>query len=204
MIKIPKTAEITSPEFIADRTQFFHDYAALLLLWGQFEFALEVAIARLAGLTPPDASIILGGLSFGNKPPMLYSLLAKRGKPDASAKVKAVINHVGRNALVHGIAGSDYETRDFAFFRREVGEELVVKHILYTADTFNAHFERFRDLADAALDALGISDADLSQFAREAGLLEPTPPRLQDRPQCDARDNKSARKKRRREARKDQ
>ena len=198
MIKLPAQDGPALPQFIEDRTQFLHDYAFLLLLWSQFEVALEVKIAKLAGLSAIDASIILGGLSFGNKPSILYSLLEKRGRPDVSAKIEKVIQHVGRNALVHGIPGSDTDAGTFAFFRREVGAAYLIKHLTYTAKEFNQHFEKFQSLASEAMDVMELEDSDLDEYASAAGLLEPTPPRPQAHLHREARDTKLAKKQQQR------
>lgn len=183
MVKIPTTDEAVSPAFVDCRTQVMHDYGTLLAVWSQFELALEVKIARLAGLSPRDSSIILGGLSFGNKPAILYSLLNDRSLTDVAAKIRAVIDHTRRNALVHGVTGSDMIENRIVFYKREIGATYKVTHLTYSADEFNAHFERFRDLANEAMASLDLTLEDLEKYAGEAGLLEPTPPRSPVLPQ---------------------
>ena len=192
MVKVPSTDEELPRGFTAKRTQFLHDYGALLSLWSHFELSIEVKIARLANLAPKDATIILGGLNFGSKPDILYSLLDQRDQNDVAGKVRAVINHVRRNALVHGVAGADDKPFRFAFFKREVGSRYEVKHLIYTPKQFNAHFEQFRELMFVAQDAMGVHLDDLEEYGREAGLFEATPPRRQGRPQRAATSKKSS------------
>ena len=185
MVKIPEDA-LGSPEFTEQRTQFLHDYAALLMLWAEFELAIEFKISKLTGMNPKDASIVIGGLSFGCKPSILYSLLDQRGDQEIAPKVRAVIDHARRNALVHGSPASVEDEGRFVFFKREVNSAYVVKHLDFTAETFNAHWMKFRTLETEALAAMDISDEDLEEYARAAGLFEPTPPRPQGRPRGEA------------------
>lgn len=183
MVKLPTTEHADPPEFLEDRTQLLHDYAALLTLWGEFELMLEIKIADLAGIKPIDASIILGGLNFGNKPPILYSLLNQRGQAEIAGKVKDVINHARRNALVHGIAGAEVSDRTFGFYKREIGETYVVKQLDFTAETFNAHFEKFRLLVQAAALAMQVHEEDMDEYADAAGLYKRARQHSPDLPQ---------------------
>jgi len=78
MVKIPTSSDDTlSREFVDKRIQFLHDYGAFLAHWAEFELAIEVKIAKLTNLNPLDASVILGGLNFGSKPNILFSLLTR-------------------------------------------------------------------------------------------------------------------------------
>lgn len=182
MVKLPISPNATPPAYVEDRTQFLHDYGALLSLWSEFELAIEVKIAQLVGMAPKDASIVLGGLNFGSKPAILYSLLSQRGDDATAQTVRAVISHTRRNALVHGVSGGDADEKTFVFFKREIDSAYKVNHIGFTADTFNQHFETFRALYKAAQDAMGVTFDNLEAYGREAGLFEPTPPRPQGHP----------------------
>lgn len=173
MVKIPEDILDSSPEFTEQRTQFLHDYSALLMLWAEFELAIEFKIAELTGMAPKDASIVVGGLNFGAKPSILYSLLDQRGDKNTASKVRAVIDHARRNALVHGSPASDQAEGHFAFFKREIGHTYVVKRLNFTAETFNDHWMKFRALENEALIAMGITDEGLERYAHEAGLFEP-------------------------------
>ena len=157
MVKLPTTTTNLPPDFVEKRTQFLHDYGAFLALWSEFELMLEVKIAQLTGMAAKDASIVIGGLNFGSKPSILCSLLEQRGDSETPKKVRAVITHARRNALVHGIAGADRDPIAFAFFKREIGDTYQVKHLTFDADTFNEHFERLRILHGEAADALGLN-----------------------------------------------
>lgn len=75
-------------QFLKSSNQFLRDYGEFMSEWAMFEMILEVKIAQLANLEPRDASIIIGGLSFGSKPPILYSLLSARRRTAAIPKVK--------------------------------------------------------------------------------------------------------------------
>lgn len=182
-MKLPISPNPPPPAYVEDRTQFLHDYGALLSLWSEFELAIEVKIAQLVGMAPKDASIVLGGLSFGSKPSILSSLLSQRGDVTTANAVEAVITHTRRNALVHGVSGGDPEKGLFAFFKREIGSSYKVNHVTFNKDGFNQHFETFRLLYKSAQDAMGLTFDDLEAYGRGAGLFEPTPPRPQGHPQ---------------------
>ncbi len=182
MVKIPISPYVTPPEFVEQRTQLLHDYGAFMALWSEFELFLEVKIAQLTGLSPIDASIILGGLNFGSKPSILYSLLEERGWGHLIPPVRAIIDHARRNALVHGLVATEHVPPKFVFAKREVGSRYVVKHTSFNDTLFNEHFETLRILYKEAQDMLGISLSDLEEYGNAARLFEPTPPRPQGRP----------------------
>lgn len=203
MVKIPEDALSVSEEFHEKRTQFLHDYAALMMLWAEFELAIEAKIAEIANLAPRDASIIVGSLNFGAKSNILYALLAERNDTLIAPKVRAVIDHAQRNVLIHSSPAGDEATGRFSFFRRDVGNRYVVSHLNFTDKTFNQHWLNFRQLEHEALVAMSFTDETLQQYAREAGLFEPTPPRRRDPHRDEVRREKLARKQRQREAQRD-
>jgi len=164
MIKLPTSDHPLPPAFVEQRTQFAHDYGAFLAQWAVFEIAIEVKIAKLANLTSLDASIILGGLNFGSKPSILYSLLRERGLDGVVDKVRAVIDHARRNALVHGIPWSEEDDPQFVFFKREVGDTYKVKQLPFTAESFNQHFEKLCELIAYAFEGMGLTLWDLHKY----------------------------------------
>lgn len=153
------------------RTQFLHDYGALLSVWSEFELAIEVKIAQLAGLDPLKASIILGGLSFGNKPAILSALLNESGDTTLAPKVQAVINAAKRNSLVHGIVASDDMMEEIGFVKREIGPGYSVKKYPFNEATFHKHFLEFRRLYGLAIEAMGLTLDDLEEYGRKAQLF---------------------------------
>lgn len=137
-----------------------------MTLWSEFEIVLEIAIARLAEMKPLAASIVLGGLSFGNKPSILYSLLVEAGEQSKIEPVKALINHARRNALVHGTPATEDDYSNFAFIKRDIKDRYRVSRAEFTAAQFHEHFLEFRRLHLAAADALNISGDDIEDYAK--------------------------------------
>jgi len=181
MVKVP-TTDISCPEALERRTQLLHDYGAFMALWSEFEFILEVKIAALAGMEPLKASIVLGGLSFGNKPKILYSLLSLSSDTTTAPKVRAVINAARRNALVHSVVASEPDLTEIGFVTREVGNTYKVRENRFTADSFHKHFLEFRRLYYEATDALGITVEAAEQYGRTARLFAPDGQRPPDHP----------------------
>ena len=181
-MKIPVTADGEFNSFIEQRTQVLHDFGAFMTLWSEFEMSLEVAIARRTGMTTIHASIVLGGLAFGAKPAILYSLIEEAGEdPSITAKVRAVVDHARRNALVHGFMNAERaEEAVFSFSKREVKNAYRITHAEFTAEGFNQHFQKAQELVGAAWRALEITNDDLNLYGREARLFALIPPR----PQC--------------------
>jgi hypothetical protein len=160
------------PEQAIDRrTQFLHDYGSLLSVWSEFELALEVKIAQLAKMEPLTASIVLGSLSFGNKPAILLSLLDEAGDTETGPKITNVINKARRNALVHGVVASERDISEIGFVKREVGPKYTVKTSAFTSDSFHEHFLAFREAYLEAMQALGLTLADLEEYGQKARLF---------------------------------
>jgi hypothetical protein len=184
-MKIPtKEGEGVTP-FIEQRTQLLHDFGAFLALWSEFEMSLEIAIARRVGMSTIHASIVLGGLSFGAKPFILYSLIEEaKEDPSIASKVRMVIDHARRNALVHGFTNAERgEETVFSFSKREVKNGYRVTHAEFTADGFTDHFQIAQRLVAIAWAALDITNDDLNRYGREARLFAPIPKRPQAPPQ---------------------
>src|SRR3954451_13178838 len=119
MVKLHNTP--TEPEEqIERRTQLMHDFGSLVATWSEFEFRVELKIAQLTEMKLLDAAIVLGGLGFGAKANILYSLLSERGEREIVEKVKAVVSAAKRNSLVHGAVGSEEDYSKFGFYKRNV------------------------------------------------------------------------------------
>jgi hypothetical protein len=174
MIKVLDSG-VMDPKVIAQRTQVLHDFGAFLTMWGEFELALELAIARRAKLSAINASIILGGLQFGAKSSILLSLLSQQGADPAIAKaVSVVIETAKRNALVHGYANFEGgEEVTFVFSKREVKSSYKVTHAEFTSDGFHKHLLELQRLMGDAFSALRITSADVSEYGETAQLLAP-------------------------------
>lgn len=168
MVKIPSMPENFDPAHVERRTQFMHDLAALLSVWAELEMAIEFRIAKLVGMNPLDASIVLGSLQAGGKQNILYSLLAERGLTDERAAIKAAVSFAKRNVLVHSQFGSEDDFSLFRLFKREVKDSYKVIRHDYTAETFNDHFMTFRELVADALAAMKVTPDDIVEYGRAA------------------------------------
>lgn len=152
-----------------NRTQLLHDFGALMVMWGEFELAIEIKIGRITKMTPIHNSITIGSLGFGTKHNVLICLLHEEGDTETIKAVKALVSFTGRNALVHSIIGAELDHSNYGFFHREVKNQYKVIKKEFTADSFHDHFEQFRVLHDAALKALGIqSEDEFNEYGREA------------------------------------
>lgn len=173
MVRLPFGVRDDSA-FTRGRTQILHDYGAILALWGEMEIAIEIKIAKLAGLNDRTASIMLGGLAFGPKADILFSLLTEVNDEDVIKAVDKVISFTRRNALVHSVMASEPEDLTFTFIKRETRRTHTVSHHTFTAAQFHRHFLKMRLLQHRAFTALGVFQDDLEAYSKAAKLLEPS------------------------------
>lgn len=166
MIKIPDDADARSPE----REQFLHDYGVILALWSQFDTYIEVAIMRLTGMSGLHASVVLGTLQSKAKCNILYSLLRLNDDEMTAQKVKEAIDFAKRNLIVHSAMASEKDFSKIVFFKRSIDPRYKAVGHNYSADSFHEHVWKFRDLANEALTALSLTEADLNEYGRMAQL----------------------------------
>jgi hypothetical protein len=175
MVKIPQNAEhAIDDEAIERRTQFLHDLGVLVYQWNATEIYIEMAIRRLTGLSNLHCSILLGGLQHKAKTISLYALLRENGESEAISKMKTAMSYAKRNALMHGVTGSEADMSKFSVFHRSVDDRYRVATHNFTAESFHDHVWEFCRLVDNALKTLGI-DVDapetkqaLSAYAKDA------------------------------------
>ena len=173
MVKLPTTSSGPCEAETERRTQFLHDFGALLSLWAELEMAIEIRIAQLTGMSALDASIVLGSLQAGTRKNILFSLLSERGDKGTIAIVKATISGSKRNPFVHSQLATEEDFSLFRLYQREVKDTYVVIARDYTADSFHEHFLAFRELHADACAALGVTDDQIDEYANGARLSKP-------------------------------
>lgn len=161
MVKIPADRErLADEEAIALRTQFFHDLGLLVSMWNQVELYIEFAIYRRTGMSALHSSVVLGGLQHKAKVSILKSLLKLEGQDEAVSKINSALSYAKRNALMHGVPGSESDSSSFGFFHRRVDDSYKVQAHKFTADEFHEHVWEFGRLANEALLAIGLDEND--------------------------------------------
>lgn len=167
MVKYPSTDEATL-KGIENRTQFAHDLGGFLMIWGHFEFAVEIRIAELARLTALRGSIVLASLNSGARFAILHSLLAEFGTKAESDAVRAAITFAKRNALIHSSLASEKHFSEFGFYQRRVDNSYKVTLQRYTADEFHERFKKVCELAEKATEAMGITPKKMNSYGQRA------------------------------------
>lgn len=167
MVKIPSTAG-ADIEGIEERTQLLHDLGILVALWSQFEIYIEMAIMGITKVSPLHNSILLGSLQFKAKVSILKSLLRTEGKTDTISKINTAVSFAKRNVLMHSAMSSERDFSKFGFFYRSVDDGYNVKAHTYTATDFHKHVYRFKDLANDAIDDLGLSEEMMQKYGHGA------------------------------------
>jgi hypothetical protein len=161
MVKIQSNYEgLTDPKAIEKRTQFLHDFGLLIGNWNLLELYIEIIIWRKTGMSAEHCAIVLGSLQHKAKVSILKSLLNNEGNAEAVSKLKTALSYAQRNALVHGVPGSEEDGSEFGFFYRSVDDKYMVKSHKFTAEEFHKRVYQFFDLAHEAIEALGINEND--------------------------------------------
>jgi len=167
MVELPSDLQADAPG-VKERTQLLHDFGALLTMWSELEIAMEIAIRKLTGMSALQTSIVVGSLQFGTKKNILSSLLKEAGNEDQSKAIKDLVDFAKRNALVHSAVAAEDDYSKFVFFFRSVKEKYHVKTEEFTAASFHQHFLRFRELHDAALQALNVTPGEMNEYGHGA------------------------------------
>ncbi len=145
-------------------------------MWNQVELYIEFAIHRRTGMSALHSSVVLGGLQHKAKVSILKSLLKLEGKDDAVSKINTALTYAKRNALMHGMPGSEEDGSIFGFFHRRVDDKYQVQAHRFTADEFHDHVWEFARLANEALLAIDIDETDaqlkaeIDEYGKAAGF----------------------------------
>lgn len=167
MVRLPTEA---TPDVhgLEQRTQLLHDLGVLISLWAELEMHVEIAIAHSTKMNFLHASIVLGTLQNKAKVGILYSLLKLNDDDVAVSKMKTAMSYAKRNALMHGMMGSEDDFSEFAFFHRSVDNGYKVNKLSFTAQSFHEHVWKFRELADEAIACLKTTPEQLQEYGRQA------------------------------------
>jgi hypothetical protein len=159
---------IESPFFAAG-------YGLFIAVWTQFELTVEILIMRQLRLSPQEASIVCGGLSFGAKIHMLLSLLARNEKnAEGILLLKQAQNFADRNSFAHGFLYENVKeyppdgTVGYSanLLKREVKYEYVAKLRPLDIKTMAKHVVDFSKQHKVIKKHFGISDDDVKAYQK--------------------------------------
>jgi hypothetical protein len=158
---------------VAIETPFFAaGYGLFIAVWSQFELTVEILIMRQLRLSPEEASIVCGGLSFGSKIHILLSLLARDEKNEnGMLLLKQAQNFADRNSFAHGFLhevqkslGTDHFSA--ILLKREVKYEYIVKQRPLTTAALLKHVGEFAKQNVAIKDHFLISDDEFKAYGK--------------------------------------
>ncbi len=141
-----------------------HCLGLFVIGWSTMEGTLEVAIGKLLGLRPYDASVVTAGLQFKAKAITLRGLLNRDPKKhkEALEALGKIQNFSDRNDLLHGLAGMDYQGLNI--MRRKSDGKLKSVKKQYSALRLTYISHQITHLAMQLQNALQISNDDYYTF----------------------------------------
>jgi hypothetical protein len=94
---------------------------------------------------------------------------------EAISTVKTAASFSKRNPLVHSALAAEDGFARFAFYYRTVDDAYKVQPNFHTSDTFHEHVWKFRDLVSEAMQALGVTEEDVTEYGRGAQFEDISP-----------------------------
>lgn len=145
--------------------RFFVEYGSFFAVWASYELVVEVIIMRRLRLSPIEASIVCGGLGFGAKVNILYSLIAD-GDEVGKKLLRDAQNIAARNDFAHGFITKTPVPYQFKLIRRDVKDALTVRVKPLGFEEMAEHGIKVADAFHAVQAHFGVSDEDLDAYAR--------------------------------------
>jgi len=150
---------------------FFAEYGFFLAIWSYFEIVVEVLIMRELGLRPREASIVCGGLGFGTKLNMLFSLLARNQKnAEGIALLKRARESAERNSFAHGFLYYDESEKEGGLLIRNVKDKYFVESKPLNIELFAKHVVEFLSQVSAVIKHFRIDPADCMAYTRSIAI----------------------------------
>jgi len=149
--------------------EFFSLYGSFLQLWQSFELVIEIGIMRQLNLSARHASIVLNSLNFSAKSSILLALLkedAEKNKVAISA-ITETQTQAKRNDFAHSFL-TNSDNGLMRLIRRNVRNgnySVGLRDVSST--TMHKHGDQFAEALRLSHKALGITEADVDQYARE-------------------------------------
>jgi hypothetical protein len=156
------------PNAFANTHRFYGLFGWFHAVWTATELNIDWAIGKLKRIPPGQTHPLVAKLKFSNKVAMLRSLLRDsdyKNRAELEEFLSRIEKDALRNAFAHSFLASDAET--VAFIHRRQGQYRADSY-RFTADKFEAHVRGFVQLAADFRQALGVSDAEIGNFAAEA------------------------------------
>jgi hypothetical protein len=178
------------------------EYGQFLGAWSSFEVLVEVALMRELRLSIEEACITFASVGSGARFNILYSLLSRRPEEAPKAAIiSEAVDLAERNGFAHGFISVSEDSTQFTLVRRDVKKSLTVRPKAMTPLQMQRHAHIFYGKFEEAMNAFGITDADLIQYHRGVELLAKTPqapPLAKARSAVSFREEKRALKRERR------
>src|ERR1700683_2115233 len=151
-------------------------YGLFIAVWAQFELTVEILVMRQLRLTPQEASIVCGGLSFGAKIHMLLSLLARDDtkNSDGILMLKQAQSFADRNSFAHGFLYDEVKTDPpdgmlgytASLIKREIKYEYVAKIRALDVKTMAQHVTEFSQRHSDIKKHFAISEEDAKAYQK--------------------------------------
>jgi hypothetical protein len=158
-----------NPKAFAHSQRFYGFFGWFHAVWIATELNIDCAIGKILKIPPEQTHALVGALEFGRKAAILRSLLPKseyKNVPEIKGLLTRIRKESLRNVFTHSFIASDEET--ITFIHRSSQGQYSATGYRFTADDFVAHVRDFVQLATDFEKALGISTAELGDFASEA------------------------------------
>ena len=131
---------------------------------------IDCAIGKLKKIPPKEAHAVAAKLRFSGKVETLRALLPNSEYKNATELdefLTRIEDDALRNTFTHSFLASDEGT--VSFIHREWRQgQYSANGYCFTADNFEVHVRAFVQLAHDFQKALGLSDAEIGNFAAEA------------------------------------
>jgi hypothetical protein len=164
-----KMREITNGGFL------FSVYGLFLSLWSIFDLLVEILIVRELKIGAQETSIICGGLMFGPKISILYSLLSRHEGADTIglSLLHNCQETANRNSFAHGFFFDNKNKDELSLIRREVKNEYFVSSRDIGLKEMVKHGLKFLNLFGEVARHFKVSIEDLHAYTKSIAEQAP-------------------------------
>jgi hypothetical protein len=168
-----------NPKPFANTPQFYAALGWFYATWTAVELNIDLAIHKALKIEPEQTHALVGPLEFGRKVSILRSLLSAGDRQNAE-QLKGFLTRITktslRNVFAHSFLASDINS--VTFVHRSGQGQYSAQGYRFESKNFLDHVQNFVQLAHDFENALGLSAAEIGDFA--AASLKPkeseTPP----------------------------
>jgi hypothetical protein len=153
---------------IANGGFLFSVYGFFLSLWSTFDLLVEILIMRELKIGLQENSIVCGGLMFGPKISILYSLLSRHEEVDqvGISLLRTCQETANRNSFAHGFFFDNQNRDQLSLIRREVKYEYFVSSKEIGLKQMARHVLKFLELFRDVAIHFKVSIADLHEYSK--------------------------------------